>query len=84
MEKNCMNCKHKAYCQVRQVAAFGESGDQEYIAYCSLYEPKKMTVKLYAYLKEDDGCYEFIWHTYTNLNADRYTRVPSEDKEIEI
>ena len=82
MDKNCKNCKSFDYCPIAEFEAAIHCDISNW--HCSDYEHKKKTVKLCAYLKEDDGCHELIWHTHMNLNIDRYTRVPSEDKEVEI
>jgi len=87
MEKSCKNCSlyQGNSCEIfhatEDVAGSGCKADE---FYCSLFEPKKKTVKLYAYLKEDDGFHELIWHTHRRLNTDRYARVPGEDKEVQI
>ena len=87
MDKNCKNCDlyQDNMCGIFQ--ATEDITGRPFKAdefHCCLHKPKKKTVKLCAYLKEDDGCHELIWHTHMNLNIDRYTRVPSEDKEVEI
>ena len=86
MDKSCKNCDlyQDNMCSIfhatEDVTGRPFKADE---FHCSLFEPKKRTVRLYAYLKEDDG-HELIWHTNRNLRIERFTRVPSEDKEIEI
>jgi len=79
MDKSCKNCSVLGCLIARSIR--GVPLDDNW--HCSEYVPEKKTVKLYAYLKEDDG-HELIWHTNRNLRIERFTRVPSEDKEIEI
>jgi len=80
MGKSCKNCSKYDNCCLASFA----KGITKAHWYCCDYEPKKKKVKMYAYLKEDDGYYELIWHTNRNLRIERFTRVPSDDKEIEI
>ena len=83
MDKSCKNCIKRDNCTLLSCALTAITNFHEHGFYCCDYEPKNKTVKLYAYLKEDDG-HELIWHTNRNLRIERFTRVPSEDKEIEI
>ena len=80
-DKSCVNCcRDCSLLEILDDACYFRTKENWY---CCDYEPKEKTLKLYAYLKEDDG-HELIWHTNHNLRIERFTRVPSEDKEIEI
>jgi len=86
IDKSCKNCiKQKECILPNSVTRVGILNPSEF--YCSLFEPKKKTVKLYRYTYQEKGTIEQTNWT-TGIHEEYLTRwrklLKTEEKEIEI
>jgi len=87
MEKSCKNCRREEGCRLAAYA-WGDFGDVP-LEYCSLFEPKKKTVKLFRYTYDYNSIiYQSEWTSeneelYFELNTHKKP-LKTEEKEIQI
>ena len=84
MDKSCKNCIKRDNCTLLSCALTAITNFHEHGFYCCDYEPKNKTVKLYAYIDTSSRFNCGMLIHLDKLVNNSFTRVPSEDKEIEI